>query len=235
MNKPAILVIIPVYNPPERFYGLIKEIKKYLEDILIINDGSDNLDKEYIAEHCRLIDHESNMGKGKCLIDGFLYGMENNYEWVISIDGDYQHQPEDIPKFLRLISQDEHDIINGNRTGNRLAFPWIKYYSNTISSRVLSFLIGERIKDAQCGFRAYRLSIFKKFFPGYHDFSLETEVLIYAVKLGFRIKEIDIQAVYFKKKENISHFRPVRDFTIITVKSLFVMIKLLIKKGSGQI
>lgn len=229
MNK-NILVIIPVYNPPERFYALIKEIKKYVADILVVNDGSEKLDLEAVKKDCSVIDHIKNAGKGKCLIDAFHWAMANHYQWAVTIDADYQHQPHDLPGFISLIEQDNYDIINGTRMKKKSAFPRVKYYSNKISSWMLSLLIGKKIHDAQCGFRAYRLSIFDKFFPVYHDFSIETEVLIHAVKHGFRIIEKDIDIEYYPKKERVSHFKPVRDFATISVKSLYLIIKLLFRK-----
>lgn len=223
------LIIIPVYNPPERFYKLLQRIAEYGVDILIIDDNSDSIDKNRISPLHSIIRHSENLGKGRCLKDGFSYSLKNRYEWVITIDADYQHLPEDIPKFTELIKENTYDIIIGNRMKNKERFPKKRYYANKISSKVLSILVGKRFYDSQCGFRAYRTEILTRLPLRYDDFSLETEILVYAAKLKLRVKETDIEAVYYENKENVSHFRPVRDLIVISFKSLFIIIEQLFK------
>lgn len=227
MTDNKILIIICILDPPERFYHLVEKLLLYNLPILIVDDGSHYLDKDRLAhESINIIRHRDNQGKGKSLMDGFQYALNQNFNWALTIDGDYQHIPEDIPKFINQIKEDRYDLIIGNRLKKRVEFPGKNYYANLISSKTLSFLLRKRINDAQCGFRAYRISMFNYFQPVYHDFAFETEVIIHAVRHSFKIHEIDIDIRYYTKKEKVSHFRPVRDFTIISIKALYTIIKL---------
>ena len=107
-----IIAIIPSYNEDQRILqDVINKTKKYVKQILVINDGS----KEKLkVKDCKILTNNKNMGKGATLIRGFNYAINNKFEVVITLDADGEHNPEEIPKFLDKI--DNYDFVIGQRT-----------------------------------------------------------------------------------------------------------------------
>jgi len=218
-SSAGIVVVIPAYNPPQRFKQLLQEVAAEGLPILVVDDGSDRLEIENIQ--VMLLKHARRMGKGVALRSGFDLARQKGFQWAITMDADFQHLPKDLFRFINAIKQEKADIVIGNRFhgGNRV--PKARLHANRVSSRLLSQLIGFPVKDGQSGFRAYKLSLFEDIAPRFNDFSFETEVIIMAVMRGYVLDFVDITVVYYAGQQARSSFRPVCDTTIISLKSLY--------------
>lgn len=212
-----IVPIIPAYNPDDKLIEIIKELRKDFNKIIIVNDGS-NSDEIFkkLAEYqeCRVLTHEINKGKGVALKTAFAYYQENlinNYNGVITIDADGQHQILDVKK-IALILEEKNNFVLGTRLFNTKETPWRNKVGNRITSRVFKWLYGIYLKDTQTGLRACpnRLIPFLLTIDG-ERFEYEINELIALVKKEEIIEEADIETVYLKDSNRRSHFNVLKD------------------------
>ena len=203
-----LLIAIPVYNEHKYVRTVLEKVKKYHDDILVIDDGSSDGTGQLLSElaatsDIRLIRHPVNRGYGQSLIDAFCYADRHGYDWVITMDCDEQHEPEMIPEFIREIRSQQSppwDIISGSRymqtqpdgdlpPGDRRAI-------NATITALLNDLFGWNLTDSFCGFKAHRVAAMRKLQlseTGY-AFPLQLWPLAHAAQL--RIKEIPVRLIY---------------------------------------
>jgi len=208
MASPSVkyLIIVPAYNAGKYLPELILRIKQAApaSDILIINDGS--LDNTFeIINNLKLphIDNPNNRGKGCALKGGFEYGIDNNYDYIITIDADLQHRPEDIPRFIEKAGT--ASIVIGTREISSRTMSLARYISNTMTSAIVSRFCGQRIRDSQSGFKMYSTELIKKMDIGSEKFDFETELLIQAGREKAKIAEIPIMTIHSGSSSNINH------------------------------
>jgi GT2 family glycosyltransferase len=146
---------------------------------------------------------------------GFGHALSRNFAAVLTLDGDGQHAPDEITKFLSAFETDSGDIIIGARLWDRAAIPRYRYIPNQIGIYCISKAAGCRIDDTQSGFRLYRREVLEKITLATTGFETETEVLIRAGKAGFRIHSLPVSAIYHSDYK--TNFRPIRDFYRISI------------------
>jgi glycosyltransferase involved in cell wall biosynthesis len=200
-------VIIPTYNEAKHLGLLLHDIKNYLSDIIVINDGSSDSTAQ-VAASCGavVITHLHNQGKGSSLIKGFAYALEAGFDSVLVMDGDGQHRPQDIPKFLAAAQDASRGLIVGNRMHDPRHMPKVRRLTNRIMSWYISRIAGCAIPDSQCGFRLIRKEALLRFNFLTTKFEIETEMFIEASRLGITVVSIPIQSVYQDEKSHINPF-----------------------------
>ena len=151
------IIIIPCYNDNRFVNDLVKDIiYQYNIDILIIDDGSDNvLQIDSLKESDVVLRNEANKGKGYSLRKAFNYAVDKNYTHAITLDADLQHDPKYIQKFIDI--DGNVDIVIGSRDFNS-EMPILRRFSNKITSYIASKITGKTILDSQSGYRRYKLS-----------------------------------------------------------------------------
>ena len=153
-----LLILIPCYNTHEYLNKLLSLlISQTNNHILLVDDGSSpslNVDK-FQNDNINIKRNDINRGKGYSIKLGFQYAIENNYTHVITLDGDMQHDPGDISKFIN--SDRNSDFVIGYRKFAK-PMPYSRILSNSITSGIISTLIHKKINDSQCGYRRYKLS-----------------------------------------------------------------------------
>jgi glycosyltransferase involved in cell wall biosynthesis len=230
------LVIIPAYNASLTISGLIEKISEFIEksDIVVIDDGSKD-ETFSIAQNAGavVLSHKENKGKGEALKTGFKYALEKNYEAVITIDADLQHDPECIPDFIRQANSTNSlplgerdrvrgnqvewnkfsysycaspDIIIGTRKRNLKIMPLTRWLTNNLTSIILSILSGQTIRDSQSGYRLISTQVLKKVELKAKKYDLESEILVKAGRIGFKIDAIPIRTIYHGAKSFINPF-----------------------------
>jgi glycosyltransferase involved in cell wall biosynthesis len=198
-NNSHTLAIIPCYNEEITIGSIVLKTKPYVDKILVINDGS-NDDTSKIAQQAgaTVISHKKNKGKTAAIKTGFKYAISQNFDYAVTIDGDAQHNPREIPTVLENVVNNGNDISLGVRYGNNTEMPiWRK-----VGKRILDFATsmgnGGTITDSQCGFRAFNKKAIKALTSRLtgEAFSVESEQLIKAHELGLSIGKTRISCKY---------------------------------------
>ncbi|HMG82863.1 MAG TPA: glycosyltransferase family 2 protein [Ferruginibacter sp.] len=212
-------VIIPTYNNSATLAGVITDVLEYSNNIIVVNDGSTD-NTAIIAgsfPQVQLISYTKNVGKGWALRQGFAYATEHNYKFAITIDSDGQHFAKDLPAFIEKLATVKDAIIIGARNMDQASVPGKSSFGNKFSNFWFKVETGITSPDTQSGFRAYPLELLKDihFFTKKYEF--EIEVLVRAVWKGASIEAIPVTVYYAPKEIRISHFRPFKDFTRISI------------------
>jgi len=214
--------LIPAYNEEKTIASVIEGCKRYISDIIVVDDGSTDLTKKIAKEKgVVVISHKKNMGKGVALKTGFSYALRNEFDALLSIDADGQHDPNEIPNFINTFKRDNSDIIIGARLWQKENIPAIKYLPNKVGVYFISKAAGQEIADTQSGFRLYTKKVLESVDFRGRGFEAETELLIKASRMGLKITCFPIKAIYPENYK--SNFRPVRDFIKISLTVIKTM------------
>jgi glycosyltransferase involved in cell wall biosynthesis len=193
-----IVIGIPAYNEEENIAGILVKLKKISQDIIVCDDGSNDLTAE-IAEQLGaiVIKHKRNLGYGAGICSIFLKAKEILADVLITFDADGQHRIEDINSVLEPVIKNEADIVIGSRfLSNETKIPkYRKLGIKTITS-ITNSSIGKKLSDSQSGFRAYNKKTLEKINPSESGMGVSTEILIKASKEKLRIIERPIVVSY---------------------------------------
>jgi glycosyltransferase involved in cell wall biosynthesis len=197
MEGKKICAIIPAFNEEISIGSMILLTKQIVDDVIVIDDGSTDRTSE-IAEKAgaRVIRIEPNQGKGSALKTGF--SAVDNFDIIVTIDADGQHDPRDITKLFGPILTGEADIVNGSRylKGKGTNTPPLRRFGQKILDAMTNINTQEKFTDSQSGFRAFNARSVKSFKFSENGFAIESEMLKDAVNSGLRIKEVDIDVRY---------------------------------------
>ena len=215
-----VITIIPAYNEEHTIEKVVKCAKKYSE-IVVIDDGSTDQTSSLAGNAgSKIIKHSKNIGKGAAIKTGLQYAIKGDFDFMVLLDGDGQHDPHCIPLLLKGIKS--ADVIIGSRfinsTPQNMTLP--RRISNGITTHLIRYVTGYQITDSQCGFRV----ISKKAAPffvdiPYNDYVYESEVLFKASKNNLIVGEMPIECIYGNEKSYV-RFRHVIHYTIFTLRLL---------------
>ncbi len=202
------VVIIPAYNEMPYIEDFLKRLKDYPYEFVFIDDGSTDGTGETIQKYgFKVIRHERNKGKGAAVKTGFAYALEKGYDAVITMDSDGQHDPALIPQFIDALR--DADIVLGSRRQfmTPANMPIDRYLVNRITSTIISLLAGHLIEDPQNGYRAFRRRVLESLRFQKDRFDFETEVLIKALRYGFKLKHVNVPVIYGAEKSHINKWK----------------------------
>jgi len=218
-------VVMPTYNEAKEIGRIIKKVLAQGLEVVIIDDGSpDNTSQVAANNGAIVLKNQNNEGKGASLIKGFDYAMKNNFDTVITMDGDGQHLAEDIPLFLQAAKCSDSAIFIGNRMLKTKSMPWLRLLTNKFMSWLISEIIKQEVPDSQCGFRLIKKELLKKLKLTTSRYETESEILIDAARLGFKIESVPIKTVYSGEKSRIKPFSDALRFIKFLVKELWTTI-----------
>ncbi|MFQ6039350.1 MAG: glycosyltransferase family 2 protein [Candidatus Poribacteria bacterium] len=214
-------LLLPAYNEAKTISHIISEARMYIEPIIVIDDGSsDNTAQIAREQDVVVLRHDINLGKGMALRTGFKYALEHNYDIIITMDSDGQHEPAEIPRFLALLGQNNADILIGARVLKREKMPLHRRLNNKLISTVGSLFCGRNIVDFQCGFRLIKSEVLRSITLETVRYETESELLIKAARLGFRIETLPIKTIYNGEISNVKPLREIYLFTRMFLKNL---------------
>jgi glycosyltransferase involved in cell wall biosynthesis len=217
-------VLIPARNVEDQIAPVIREARRWVDKVVVVDDGSrDGTREKSLSLGAEVVSYRPSRGKGFALKQGLAYYIKNNFQAVLTLDGDGQHDPLRIPFFIEAYRKGEAEVIIGSRMEESEKIPRHRYYPNLIGVYCLSWATAQYIPDSQSGFRLYPVKPLKGLELRSNGFALETELLIKLAKRGCRIGAIPIPAIY-REGEHHSHYRPVKDtyqISITVLRSIF--------------
>lgn len=213
---PSLCILIPVYNCYDALAKLLPQVLSYSLPVCVIDDGSTLIPEWIRSQTITLITHESNRGKGAALKTGFAWALQQGYDGVITMDGDAQHDPGDLINFIHTAT--EYDVVVGKRDFTDPRMPAHRKFSNTVTSKMLTRLLHTPILDAQCGYRCISSNVLNAITLETDKYDMENELLIKAVRKGFRIGFVPIHTIYNDSASHIHGFRDTYRFLRAIVK-----------------
>jgi glycosyltransferase involved in cell wall biosynthesis len=228
LNATHFCVIVPTYNNHKTLKKVLDSIVDFTQNIIIVNDGSTDETSEILKQYLQFtqIHHPKNIGKGRALRNGFRKAIEMHFEYAITIDSDGQHFASDIPNFIAEIQKEPNSLLIGSRNMTQENVPKKSSFGNKFSNFWFLFETGIRLEDTQSGFRLYPLQLLPKQFYT-NKFEFEIEVIVRSAWKGIVVKNIPIQILY-DPAERVSHFRPFKDFTRISILNTVLVLNALL-------
>ncbi len=205
--------LIPFYNNAKTVDATAEKTLKYLRHCILVDDGSTDGGAETLRDRPGqvLLKHTANQGKGAAVMTGAKYALQHGFKYVLQIDADAQHNPDDIPEFLSTLRENPGTVIIGYREFDHTTPKSSRFgrWFGTLWFRIET--LGVPIKDTQCGFRIYPAPIFNTLDIRCSRMDFDVEILILAAQHGIKIIEIPIQVRYFTGDDRVTHFRPLQD------------------------
>jgi glycosyltransferase involved in cell wall biosynthesis len=212
--------VIPAYQDEKHIGDIVRRTRQRLDHVLVVDDGSSDQTAQRARQAgAEVIVHNQNRGKGEAVKTGlgqwlaaaspFGGGLDQEVTWVILLDSDGQHLPEEIDRFLAAaVGATRPSFFIGNRMNNLAGMPFVRRVVNRYMSRRISRVCGQKIPDTQCGYRMLDRQLIPELLGGGDRFDYDTEALIIASRKGYRIESVPITTVY---SDQVSKIRPVRD------------------------
>jgi len=225
-----IWIVIPAYNEEKTIGTVLSNLKKKKFPVLVVDDGSEDATAKIAKKAGAIVIRNSkNLGKGISLRKGIEYLLKRrNVEYIITMDADNQHSPEDLEKFLEEVGKGEKFVV-GNRMDNPEGMPKIRVYTNRLMSWFISKIVHQKIPDTQCGFRLIKREVLEKLNIETNKFQIESEIIIKAARLGISIKSVPIRSIYYKN--TFSKIRPLLD----TLRFLLFIFNLLLVRRDERV
>ena len=222
LSRDDVIVVIPALNEALRIRDVVEGALAECPRVLVIDDGSDDGTADRIADlPVTVIRHAQRMGKGASLRDGFAHALRLGARAIVSMDGDGQHLPSDIPRLLAAANRHPGHIVIGARLRRRSQQPVYRRLANEFADWGIAWGTGYQIADTQSGQRLYPAAVAALTDVPGEDFVFEAQILISAAQqLGTRCVSVPIESrykcVHSDEQFRPSHFKPLRDFSRIT-------------------
>ena len=201
--------VIPCLNEAATIGAVVTAVRRHLPRVFLVDDGSSDatgaLAKQAGAEVLR---HDHARGKGAALQTGWHEARRRGFRWAMTLDGDGQHSPDDIPGFLERADQTGASLVVGNRMANPGTMPRLRRWVNRWMSGRISRATGCALPDTQSGFRLMNLDEWAALPTTTAHFEVESEILHAFARAGRRIEFVPIQVIYGTERSKI---HPLRD------------------------
>ena len=223
-------VVIPTYNNAGTLRDIISRTLRYCHDLIVVNDGSTDRTASVLETipGIRVIAYPDNRGKGYALHTGLKAAAEAGFRYALTLDSDAQHYPEDIPSFIERIERHPDTLLIGARNLTADNMPAKNTFANRFSNFWFKVETGITLADTQSGFRLYPLQRLGTLHTLCRRYEFEVEIIVRAAWKGIRVENIPIRVYYPPEGERISHFRPLRDFTRISILNTFLVLQALL-------
>jgi len=211
MKTPNILALIPAYNEAKHIAAVVTAVQPHLPG-LVVDDGSDDK-TALLAEKAGavVLRQRPNQGKGAALQAGFQYALAQDYEAVLTLDADGQHDAAEIPRFLAAWQPKKPDLIIGARDFSGM--PPVRRTSNTIGRHLFSWAAGQYIPDNQSGYRLISRRLMQAMLSGQEGgFEFEVEMIVVCLEQKLTLSWVPIRTIYADETSHISPRQHVINF-----------------------
>ena len=221
------IVAVPSYNNVRDLPKVLYRLKEQGYPILVINDGSTDGTKELLERDftdINVVHHPVNKGKGAGIRTAFDWAFSKGYRYVITIDSDGQHYPEDLPLFIDAIDKYPDSLLVGARNLKAENMPGKNTFANNLSNFFFRLISGQSLEDTQTGYRLYPVRLLRdmRLISGKYEF--EMEILVRAAWRRIPLRSVPIRVYYAPGEERVSHFRPFQDFLRIVALNLILLV-----------
>lgn len=187
-----IVAVIPAYNEEKTIYWVVEKTRKYVNMVIVVDDCStDDTGKLAKKAGAKVVRHKINSGLGSSIRTGLKEAMKTNAEIIITIDGDGQHNPEDIDKFVAAINSG-YDFVLGKRNLRR--YPFIKKLGNFFLNNATNFIAGTKLKDTESGFRAFRRDALEKIYLKAERYEIAVEIVFEVGRNNLKARNVSIDS-----------------------------------------
>ncbi len=209
--NPRVVALIPCYNEADHIAEVVRLARPHVDAVVVIDDGSSDATADQ-ARHAGAIvlRHEVNQGKGGSIRTGLAYAVEHGFDLMVFLDGDGQHSPQEIPRFIETQRATGASLVIGNRMSDVERMPLVRKWTNQFTSWVLSRMAHQPVADSQCGYRLLHKSVVPDLQIETTKFDTESEMLIHAGRRGHRFASVPISTIY-EGQEKQSKIRPLWD------------------------
>lgn len=199
-------MVIPAFQAATTIGSVVHRTRAALPGakIVVVDDGSTDGTSSTIGE--TVLTHEENLGKGAALRAGIGEAIRQHADIVVTLDADGQHRPEEIPRLIRPIADGQADLVLGARERSGV-MPVSRRITNWLSATLATRIGGQRVRDAQTGFRAFSREVAERVRPAGNRYEYEANFLLDALRAGFRVASVEVPTIYGAP----SHFRPWSD------------------------
>ncbi|HLX35569.1 MAG TPA: glycosyltransferase family 2 protein [Candidatus Limnocylindrales bacterium] len=220
MATSGVLALVPAHNEAPRIEAVVRAAARH-GPVLVVDDGSaDDTGARAVAAGADVFRQEPNQGKGAALRAGFRLALERDFEAVITLDGDGQHDASEIPAFLgayanRTVAGFPTELIVGRRDFSKM--PAARRLANSLGTVTLSAALGEWIPDNQSGYRLIGRRLMRAMLPSREDgFAFEVEMIAVCLREGWPLDWIPIRTIYGDEESHIDGRRHLREFLAVT-------------------
>jgi glycosyltransferase involved in cell wall biosynthesis len=214
-----VVAVIPAFQAEATVAAVTRGLREYLERVIVVDDGSsDATGAAARAVGATVARLARNGGKGAALRRGIEIALESAPDALVLVDADGQHDPADLPAFLERWDGSRPDLLIGARLADRAAIPAVRFWTNYVGTRVLSWMTGLELEDSQSGYRLLSASLARRLRLQSDDYAVESEMLIKAARLGARVDHVRVATIYNGAG---SHFRPLLDTYRISRASIY--------------
>jgi dolichol-phosphate mannosyltransferase len=202
------LTALPVYNEALTVNPVLDEVLKYSPHVLVVDDGSNDGTSQLLDRRSdiRVVRHAANRGYGAALQSAFQYAISHEYDVLVTIDCDGQHEPQRIQRFVDRCVAGRLDIVSGSRYLESFAgeteAPADRRQINRQITREINQMLGLNITDAFCGFKAYRVASLRKLRISEPGYAMPLELWVQAACHGLRIEELAVPLIYLDAKRS---------------------------------
>ena len=224
-SQQHICALIPTYNNGKTIIDVVQRVHQQIRDIIVVNDGctDDTLAQlEELNFAITVVSHVRNKGKGKALASGFKKALELGFDYALTIDADGQHYPEDIPLLLNALDAHPGALIVGSRQFTDANMSGKSKFANKFSNFWFRLQTTIDLPDTQTGMRIYPLHKLHGLNILTSRYEAELELLVFAAWCNVQLIPVPIRVYYPPQEERVSHFRPGRDFTRISILNCFL-------------
>ncbi len=208
-----VCIVIPAYNEERTISEVVRKAKSY-GYVIVVDDASKDKTAALAGKSgARVITHTKNKGLGCSLRTGFSEALKNNFDTIITLDGDGQHNPYDIPKLVDKINKD-YDFVLGKRDLSK--YPFIKKFGNFFLNNATNFIAGTNLKDTESGFRAFKKDALKKLQLKASRYEIAAEIIYEVGKNELKSCNVEVASPLYK--QGVNFFDGIRNFVYLLRK-----------------
>jgi glycosyltransferase involved in cell wall biosynthesis len=207
-----VLALIPAYNEQNKIDKVVRGVCVHGLPVLVVDDGStDETPERAEAAGATLLRQGSNQGKGVALRHGFRWALDQGFDAVLTLDGDCQHDPDDIPQFLERQAGEPYDLLIGARNFDDM--PWTRYTMNMLGRWTLSWVTGQPMLDNQSGYRLLSRRLAEATLSSEEDgYEFEVDMIVICLQRGYKLGWVPIRTIYNEERSHINHVKHVYNY-----------------------